>query len=296
MCSGVAPCEKSQLHQAWSSWKSSFKKKINLYLTDNTGSGLGDITQLLTGLLEQGGEKQRLCSCIRVCYHLPLCFGSPPHLHKNVTWLKPHVTNYRRLGAESSSCKIQHRRWPLLLTWELSGQTQLPTTCSHPHAALWKHLSAYHEAKVIPDNIWFISPRKTLNIEWKVSTNSIDRENIALTTEQPRTTSHKPRPNCARLQSSPRRWDRACHPKAGPRGQLQSPSPMLWVWPRSQGAVPRLCPAPTVAQHSARIAGRLSERGWLGSSWLLHRQSKHEAVCTHLCRCPVSTRERTAAE
>lgn len=27
MCSGVAPCEKPQLHQAWSSWKSSLKKK-----------------------------------------------------------------------------------------------------------------------------------------------------------------------------------------------------------------------------------------------------------------------------
>lgn len=205
--------------------------------------------------------------------------------------------NYGKLGAESSSRKTQHTRQPFLPTRELSGQAQLPAPGSCPHATVWKCLSAYRQAKVIPDNICLISPCKTLNIEWKVSTNSIDTENIARMTEWPRTISHKPRPNRTRLHSSPWRRDPPCHLKARPCGQLHSrPVPCS-----EHGRICRvLCPsrylAPAAAQRSAMIAGRLAVRGWLGSSWLLHRQSKRTAVCTDLCRRPVSTRQGTAAE
>lgn len=145
---------------------------------------------------------------------------APSRLWK-MSWQKPHVTNYGKLGAESSSCKTQLTRQPFLPTRELSGQAQLPSTCSRPHATFWKCLSAYQQAKVTPDNICFISPCKTLNTKWKVSTNCIDTENIALLTERPRTPGHKPRPNHTRLRSSLRHRDSPHHLQTQPCARLQ---------------------------------------------------------------------------
>lgn len=112
----------------------------------------------------------------QVYYNLPLHFGSPFPPSEKVTWLKWHVIPYGKLGPELSSCKTQLTRKPLLSTCELSVQAQDPTSCSHPHVTpgcnlLWKQVSDYQQEKVIPDNMRFISPGKTL--EYKVK--SIDK-------------------------------------------------------------------------------------------------------------------------
>lgn len=178
---------------------------------------------------------------------------APSRLWKT-SWQKPCVTNYGKLGAESSSCKTQLTRQPFLPTRELSGQAQLPSTCSRPHATFWKCLSAYQQAKVTPDNICFISPCKTLNTKWKVSTNCIDTENIALLTERPRTPEHKPRPNRTRLRSSLRRRDSPpiIYWPNLVLGCRWWPSPVPWTLLRSRGAVPELMPCSVTA--SPRLA------------------------------------------
>lgn len=116
--------------------------------------------------------------------------------------------------------------------------------------------------------------------------------------ERPRTISDKPRPN--RTPGSA-----AAHGTgtlaAISRHILRSAADSRRALCSEHGRVCRVpCPsrylAPAAAQRSATKAGRLSDRGWLGSSWLLHRQSKRTAVCTDLCRRPVSTRQGTAAE